>query len=115
MRIAWWVVGAALSVGCSDGTGASGCPANLPASCPADAATYRSTIAPLVAASCGPCHSPGGTSVHYLTTHAEISALRGPVLNQVYACRMPPAYYPPLTAAQRDDLLGWLVCGAPDD
>jgi hypothetical protein len=111
-----WVVGAALSWGCSPVPDViSACPADLPASCPAGAAGYKASIAPIVAASCAPCHAPGGTSVHYLQTYAEISALRGAVLDQVYACKMPPEGSLPLTAAQRDDLLGWLVCGAPDD
>jgi len=73
------------------------------------------TIAPIVATSCVPCHEPGGSSVQLLQTYAEVFDLRGPVLDQVYACKMPPADYPPLTPAQRADLLGWLVCGAPSD
>jgi len=28
---------------------------------------------------------------------------------------MPPVGYPPLTTTEREELLGWLVCGAPDD
>ena len=110
---------AALAAACSNGTSPSGtgggCPDNLPATCPANAAGYHATIAPVLAQSCGACHMPGGPSVHYLQTYAEVSALAGPVLNQVYACKMPPVGYPALSPAARADLLGWLVCGAPDD
>jgi uncharacterized membrane protein len=123
MRIAWWMLGAALATGCADdgsggadgGGGAASCPADLPASCPADAAGYKATIAPLIAERCGVCHTPGGASTPYLETYAEISAAAGAVLDQVYACKMPPAGYPKLTPAERQELLGWLVCKAPDD
>ena len=119
MRIACLTVMAALAAGCGDGTSAAGttggCPNDLPASCPADAPGYKATIAPLLAASCVSCHSPTGTSVHYLQTYAEVSTLAGATLDQVYACKMPPVGYPELSATERAELLGWLVCGAPDD
>jgi hypothetical protein len=124
------MLGAVLTAGCanvpSDGGGAGGsgggdpsCPADLPKSCPPDAAGYKATIAPMFDQLCVACHKPGGQSVHYLRNYAEVAALAGPVLDQVYACKMPPAasysMYPPLTLTQREELLGWLVCGAPDD
>ena len=62
-----------------------------------------------------PCHAPGGLSSHPLVTWQEVNALEGAVLDQVYACRMPQAGSAPLTTAEREALLGWLVCGAPDD
>jgi uncharacterized membrane protein len=114
MARAWILWAAAIAAGCSGGGGSS-CPNDLPAACPANAAGYTATIAPLLAERCVACHSPGGTSAHYLQTYAEVSNLAGPVLDQVYACRMPPADYPALTETERQDLLGWLVCGAPDD
>ena len=114
MRIAWWIVGAALAAGCT-GPAAADCPADLPASCPAGAAGYQATIAPLIAARCTPCHAPGGQSSHPLLIWDQIHALRGEVLSQVYACRMPQAGATPLTATERTELLGWLVCEAPDD
>jgi hypothetical protein len=115
---AWWVlVGAAVAAGCGDGGSPGSCPADLPASCPADAAHYQATIAPLVAERCTPCHEPGGQSAHYLRSYDEVFALRGPVLDQVYACKMPPTGlgYAPLSETERQEVLGWLVCGAPDD
>jgi hypothetical protein len=72
-------------------------------------------VAPILAAKCVVCHEPGGQSLHYLQTYAEVSGLHGTVLNMVSSCRMPPSGATPLTASERADLLGWLVCGAPDD
>jgi uncharacterized membrane protein len=120
MRIAWWMMGAALAAGCSGstdgGSGTSGtCPDDLPSSCPADVASYQTTVAPILAAKCVACHGPGGQSVHYLQTYAEVQSLAGSTLDQVYACKMPPVGYTQLTATERTELMGWLVCSAPDN
>ena len=110
-----WILWAAVAAGCSGSGGGSSCPNDLPATCPSDAAGYAATVAPILAVRCVACHSPGGTSAHYLQTYAEVSDLKGAVLDQVYSCRMPQAGSTPLTDTERQALLGWLVCGAPDD
>jgi hypothetical protein len=109
----WWLFAAALAAGCTGGTGS--CPSDLPPSCPPGAAGYQATVAPILAAKCVSCHEPGGQSLHFLQTYQEVSLLHGQVLDQVYSCRMPPAGYTPLTETERTELLGWLVCGAPND
>jgi hypothetical protein len=109
------VNGADYTSGSGSGSG-GGCPDDLPASCPADAPGYAATIAPILTDLCTSCHGPGGTaSNELLGTYAQVYATRGSVLDQVYACRMPPAGSVSLTLAQRQELLAWLVCGAPDD
>jgi hypothetical protein len=66
--------------------------------------------------SCTPCHAPGGQEANrLLTDYANAFANRGPALNQIHACRMPPRDAPPLGAAGRKVLLEWLVCGAPNN
>ena len=115
----------ALSCGDPQGTTSSGtggadggpsCPNDLPASCPAAVPSYAADIAPLLQLRCSPCHFPGGqTSDKLLATYAEVHALRGQVLNQVHACKMPPATETQLDAAERKLLFDWLVCGAPDN
>jgi hypothetical protein len=131
MRITPWVGGLVSMVaaacsppngvdydGGSNGGGGSGggCPDDLLASCPADAPGYAATIAPILSDHCTSCHGPGGTaSNELLGSYAEVHATRGSVLDQVYACRMPPAGSTPLTLTQREALLAWLVCGAPDN
>lgn len=111
----------ALSCGDAQGTtggadGGTSCPNDLPASCPTQVPSYAADIAPLIQERCAPCHFPGGgTSSKLLGTHAELYALRGQVLNQVHACKMPPAPEAPLDEVERALLFGWLVCGAPDN
>jgi len=113
--------GALLATGCSGGgTGGAGgsssaCPSDLPPSCPSDAAGYEATIAPLLKKKCNFCHEPGGPSALYFSTYDEVYTQRSTVLDQVYACKMPPVGYPPLSLTEREQLLGWLVCEAPDD
>ena len=116
MRFAGWLLGAALAAGCSSGSDSTGgCPNDLPKSCPSAVPSYAQTIAPVLTAKCVFCHQPGGPSVHYLQTYSEVYALRGSVLDQVYACKMPQAGYPGLTSDERAALLAWLVCEAPDN
>jgi len=114
MRFGGWLAVAASLAACGPAE-TGGCPNDLPASCPADAPGYAATIAPLLAERCVSCHGPGGVSAEKpLGTWDEVSARKGAILDQVYACKMPqpPAVLP---AEARAQLLGWLVCGAPND
>lgn len=127
-----WVLGSAfalaisLGVGCGEPSGTSGsgggggggtsCPNDLPASCPAEVPSYAMDVAPLLKARCSPCHFEGGTQAkERLGSYEEVFALRGPVLNQVYACAMPPEGGALLDAGERQTLFAWLVCGAPEN
>ena len=92
------------------------CPNDLPPSCPDPAPTFSADAEPAIAAKCTGCHSPTGVeSNRPFTNYGQIFGQRGSILNQVHACRMPPVDAPPLTAGERAALLGWLVCGAPND
>lgn len=94
---------------------ANACPRDLPQSCPALAPTYQGDIVPIVAARCAPCHSPQGQeSSRDLTSYSSIYPNRGAILDQIYACNMPPSGAEPLTTVERSKLLTWLVCGAPE-
>ncbi|MFT3769241.1 MAG: c-type cytochrome [Minicystis sp.] len=102
-----------LTASCSDG---ASCPNDLPPSCPADAPGYKATIAPIIAARCGTCHTPAGAAPDKpFDTWAEVSQQRVGVLHQIYSCNMPPTEATQLTDAERAEILAWLVCGAPDD
>lgn len=91
------------------------CPNDLPADCPTPAPTYADDAAPIIEARCFECHGPGGVAQprRDFTTYDGVFAQRGPMLNQVYACRMPPEGAMPLLPDERTVLLQWLVCGAP--
>lgn len=96
--------------------GGGSCPNDLPSSCPSPAPSYANDVAPIVSAHCLKCHGPGGVSANIaLGDYPSISARRSQVLNQIYACRMPPPGEQPLTSDERQTLLGWLVCGAPEN
>ena len=100
----------------SSSSSGSLCPEDLPAACPATPPSYAKDIAPAIQQACTPCHAPGGQeSSRLLTDYANAFANRGPALNQIHACRMPPRDAPPLSAEHRKLLLDWLVCGAPNN
>ena len=98
----------------SDGGGQ--CPNDLPPSCPATVPSYQTEIMPLLQRACTECHSASGAVPNRpLDTYSAVYAQRQGVLTQVYGCRMPPAGAPPLTSAERQQLLTWLVCQSPNN
>lgn len=102
--------------GGSGAGGSSSCPDDLPASCPSPAPGWAKDIAPVIEARCASCHVKGGVAADEpLTDHAQVFSRKGAVLNQVYACKMPPEGAAPLSTAERIAIESWLVCGAPDD
>ncbi|HUJ56892.1 MAG TPA: hypothetical protein VLX92_00210 [Kofleriaceae bacterium] len=107
-----------LACGTSPDTGDSGvCPADQPKTCPSPAPSYANDIAPLIQQYCAvsSCHAPGGSSADQpLSTYADLYARRVDAQNQLYQCKMP--YAPPdPTLDERVKLLGWFVCGAPNN
>ena len=109
-------LGAAL-VACGGPRGTNGaCPNDLPASCPSPAPSYQTTVAPIINVRCVTCHSPGGQEASRpLQTYSQVYSERSAVLNQVYACNMPPGTAAKPTEQEREALLTWLVCGAPQN
>lgn len=96
----------------------AGCPQDLPASCPAPPPSYATDVLPVFERRCWMCHSDGGIEdqLHDFSTYDHIFAQKGPILTQVYGCLMPLADGgTPLTADERKAMLGWLVCGAPNN
>jgi hypothetical protein len=49
-----------------------------------------------------------------LSAYADVFAIHGEILDQIYGCRMPEAPYA-MSDADRVTVLGWLVCEAPDN
>jgi hypothetical protein len=94
------------------------CPSDLPSrdDCSANISSYRLEIAPILEQRCLGCHFPGNTqSGNVLEDYADVFRQRQTVLSRIYSCVMPPAEAPPLTSSERQALLEWFVCGAPDN
>jgi len=101
---------------CPDTSAVANCPNDLPTSCVMPIPSYQTTVSPIFNAYCSICHSPGGQqSGTPLQTYEQIYGIRGEVLNQIYSCRMPPSGQPAPTTSERQILLQWLVCGAPEN
>jgi hypothetical protein len=94
--------------------------ARVDPSCPSAVPSYAATVAPIIQGACTPCHHPDSTYARSsLTSHADVELVYGSALGQVSACLMPPAGpaagQKPLTDDERDALLAWLACGAPNN
>ena len=99
------------------------CQATLPASCQMPIPSWSTQIQPIVEASCKPCHFPGGqaliqgfTVYNFSTYESFVRAPRTTMEGQLRSCAMPlpdGGGYEPLSTADRDLLLDWLVCDEP--
>jgi hypothetical protein len=92
------------------------CPNDVPRDCPSPAPTYAATVAPILLERCRGCHTAGGLeSSRAFDSYDQVMALRVGILFQVSECLMPPANQPQPTAAERQSIMGWVVCGAMND
>lgn len=112
--------GAGACSNASAGAGASGCP-NLDLSCPSTPPSWKTDVQPIINGYCatGGCHVPGGISPFPYTTYADVQMHAARMIVQLQRCYMPPsdASLPakPLPDAERQTLMHWLNCGAPDN
>ena len=100
----------------SAATFSSSCPNDLPG-CPGMPPSYSSQVVGVISRRCSPCHESGGAAgpSWNFSSYAGAYARRAEILNQVYACTMPPHGNTPLTSLERATLLAWLVCRAPNN
>jgi hypothetical protein len=91
------------------------CPNDLPAACPSPQPSYSSQVAPVIQNYCLKCHSGAGPGIGDFRTYPSVFANRQAILTQFYSCRMPPQGEPQPGSQERALLLGWLVCGAPNN
>jgi uncharacterized membrane protein len=111
-----------LVLGCSsapsgdpaDGGSASTC-TNAPSACVKPVPSYSAVIEPIIQNNCATCHSPKGGYGFDETTYAQVSAQASSILDDVGGCMMPPSTLPRLSEEERQALLDWLVCGAPNN
>jgi hypothetical protein len=95
---------------------ASECPNDLPAACPAPAPSWDGGVQAIIEARCVVCHKSGGLAFDKpFTTYADVYGYRSAMLDQVYSCYMPPPDAGQLDPSERRELLGWFVCGAPNN
>lgn len=96
----------------------------IPNAAPGEDPTYWKDVAPVFAAKCTGCHSPGGFGPFSLTTYADARARADLVLNVAMLLKMPPTLvesdfgslvrYPSLTAAETVMLQRWVRAGRPE-
>jgi hypothetical protein len=113
MRIA--LVAAIALAAC--GTPEESCPADEPATCPSPTPSYANQVGPLIDQYCAVgCHTAGGTAPDRpLDSYQTVFARRSAVLDQTNQCAMPPPGSPAPPEPDRAAILGWLVCGAPNN
>jgi hypothetical protein len=121
------VLAGALALGCysggtapapSDGGSSedAGCQRGTLPTCPAAPPSYQTTVQPLLNKYCAICHYPNTTiAKDDLSTYANVFADRGSCLDQTYSCAMPPATSIQMAPDERQTVLEWFVCGAPDN
>lgn len=92
------------------------CPNDLPMQCPSPAPSWDGGVRPLIDEFCVGCHQPGGVAFDRpFTNYQEVFGSRGVMEDQLYSCYMPPPDAGQLDESQRLQLLGWFVCGAPQN
>jgi len=94
-----------------------GCSVDPVTKCPTPKPSYKNDVTPILKAKCLNCHS--GTDANGpwpLTSLQEIVDWRAQFIQDVETCKMPPVDAgAPLSTEESATLLGWLVCGAPNN
>jgi hypothetical protein len=97
------------------------CP-DVPRSCPSPPPSWAKDVQPLVQNYCVMCHKAGGIGEAFadLTSYAGAFNARTEMQVQVYHCWMPnqDASTPPpprLSTAQRETIVAWVACNAPNN
>jgi mono/diheme cytochrome c family protein len=85
--------------------------------CPLSPPSYRAEVAPIVREKCFSCHAGTGEAAedHDFSTLEKVHTARRGIEGKVFARAMPPQGAPALTEQQRDVLLAWLACQAPNN
>lgn len=105
---------------CNGDSGGAGCP-SLTSSCPATPPSWQNDVEPLIDTYCLSCHSEGGVAPPQFdyTTYDGVFRSRSVMVTQIIQCQMPPSDASPPAAMpspdQRQTLVSWIACGAPDN
>lgn len=113
---------AGAAAACTSSSGGSGgdCP-TLSNDCPATPPSWQNDVQPLIATYCLRCHTDGGVAPPQFNyeTYQGVFRSRAVIVTQLNQCLMPPGDASPPAAmptpAERQTLVAWLACGAPDN
>jgi len=108
---------ALIVIGCGGPGGGRDCPFETPV-CPDPQPSYTGEVGAIIQTYCVGCHGPGGQEANRpFGTWQDINShgYAGPMQRQLLACLMPPADAPQPSDAQKQILIGWLTCGAPNN
>jgi hypothetical protein len=96
----------------------TGCPDGGYPDCPSPPPSWAMQVRGIVYVWCAPCHFNGGTGTGLGDDFSTTKALRHTLttaLTDLHICTMPPPDAAVLSPADRETLMEWLACGAPDD
>jgi hypothetical protein len=92
------------------------CPSKLPSSCAMPMPSWDGGVEPIVTGTCVPCHSASGQAYDYpLDSYANVYKNRDAIKTQLTGCSMPPPNAATLSPSDRQTIVNWLVCGAPQN
>jgi hypothetical protein len=108
---------ATTDAGSGPGPVTGGCSVERITKCPTPKPSYESDVIPILQARCYGCHSStDGGGPWPLTTLVDIQDWKTQFIQDVESCSMPPVDAgAKLSSDESTTLLGWLVCGAPDN
>jgi hypothetical protein len=96
----------------------SACPPGPP-TCPSPAPSYATQVSGIIQTNCVPCHGPGGVEATLpFATYDDITGTSGRYMDmyfQLHACKMPPPDAGQPSEADREAILAWLLCQAPNN
>jgi hypothetical protein len=94
-----------------------GCSVERVTKCPTSKPSYKNDVIPILEARCYACHSStDGGGPWPLTTLVDIQDWKTQFISDVQSCAMPPVDAgAKLSSEEATTLLGWLVCGAPNN
>ena len=112
-RLSLFPLLALFALACGQPSGTT-CSVDAPNECVDSSLSYDSGIGALLTERCSPCHAADGVeATRLLTDYSHVSGERMSIAAQLATCSMPPAGAPPLSTAERNQILGWLSCGGP--
>lgn len=110
----WAALAGGLVGACSSGYGGE-CAQVTPMSCSSDIPSYAWGVSDLISRYCLGCHGSGGGDTGYdFSTLQSVQGAAGDMAMELATCAMPVSGPAP-SDAERQALITWLTCGAPNN